>query len=199
MWLFIDACEQCIRGLSDDTKLVSEDRLSDSDEESPIENPVYLMETPTAEVADCVQVSGVVESAGEHVDSKEYIARIKAEYPMVLSQPQNARDIPVELRGPYGIARIELRSDARPVKKKFFRLAGDREFAMEGHIDKLISRGWIEPAVSEWAAQAFLVPKPLDTKKPGEKQWRMVVDYRFLNAQTKDDPFPLPLIEDLLH
>ena len=38
----------------------------------------------------------------------------------------------------------------------------------------------------------------MDPKKPTEKQWRMVVDYRYLNSQTRDDPFPLPLIQHLI-
>jgi hypothetical protein len=40
------------------------------------------------------------------------------------------------------------------------------------------------------------VPKPPDHS--GQKKWRLVLDYRYLNSQTKDDPFPLPLIEDLI-
>ena len=60
----------------------------------------------------------------------------------------------------------------------------------------MLDRGWIVPSKSDWAAQAFLVPKPPDAT--GKKQWRLVVDYRYLNSQTKDYPFPLPLIEDLI-
>ena len=41
-----------------------------------------------------------------------------------------------------------------------------------------------------------MVPKPPTPE--GKKQWRMVVDYRYLNSQTKDDAFPLPLIENLI-
>ena len=68
---------------------------------------------------------------------------------------------------------------------------------MEAFIEKLIKKKWILPSHSDWAAQAFLVLKPIDARMLLEKQWRTVLDYRYLNTQTKDDPFPLPLIEDL--
>ena len=73
---------------------------------------------------------------------------------------------------------------------------GLRETALKEIIDKYLERGWIRPSKSEWAAQAFVVPKP-DTPNH-QKQWRMVVDYRYLNSHTKDDPFPLPLIENVI-
>ena len=38
--------------------------------------------------------------------------------------------------------------------------------------------------------------KPTDN--PDEKYWRLVIDYRYLNSQTVDDSFPLPVIEDLI-
>ena len=63
-------------------------------------------------------------------------------------------------------------------------------------IEKLISRGWVIPSKSEWTSQAFVVPKPTDKNAP--KAWRPALDYRYLKSQTKDDPFPLPLIEDLV-
>ena len=63
-------------------------------------------------------------------------------------------------------------------------------------IAKFIDRGWVVPSKSEWTSQAFVLPKP--ATKNGEKQWCLVLDYRYLNSQTKDDPFPLPLIEDLI-
>ena len=96
------------------------------------------------------------------------------------------------------MARIELKPGAKPCRKSPFRTLGEREEGLQALIDKYIERGWIVPSKSEWAAQAFVVPKPPNPDKPGVKQWRMVIDYRYLNSQTKDDSFPLPLIEDLI-
>ena len=100
-----------------------------------------------------------------------------------------------EVRGPYGVAKIELKENARPLARKPFRL-GDREGPLREFITKFLERGWIQPSRSEWAAQAFIVPKP--ALADGTKQWRLVIDYRYLNGQTKDDAFPLPLIESLI-
>ena len=55
-----------------------------------------------------------------------------------------------------------------------------------------IDRVWFEPCHSEWASPCFVVPK----KVAGE--WRLVVDYRGLNAQTQPDSYTLPLNEDML-
>ena len=74
----------------------------------------------------------------------------------------------------------------------------EREVALKILLDKFLDNGWIEPSQSDWCAQAFLVPKPGDKNNPGEKKWRLVVDYRYLNTCTKDNPFPLPLIENLV-
>ena len=63
---------------------------------------------------------------------------------------------------------------------------------MEKILRDFIQRGWLEPCHSEWASPCFVVPK----KVAGE--WRLVVDYRGLNAQTQHDSYTLPLIEDML-
>jgi len=79
------------------------------------------------------------------------------------------------IRGPHGIARIELKETAIPKQVSHSRLAGEREDAMNAIISKFLQRGWIKPSKSEWQAQAFIVPKP---EKNGQKDWRLVVDYR---------------------
>ena len=63
---------------------------------------------------------------------------------------------------------------------------------MEEILREFIQRGWLEPCHSGWASLCFVVPKEV----AGE--WRLVVDYRGLNAQTQHDSYMLPLIEDML-
>ena len=63
---------------------------------------------------------------------------------------------------------------------------------MEKTLREFIERGWLEPCHSGWASPCFVVPK----KVAGE--WRLVVNYRGLNAQTQHDSYTLPLIEDML-
>ena len=152
------------------------------------------------DAADYVQQAlfGVIASADPCSKAALLIEQLTKEYADVLSKPKLAKDVNPALRGPYGVAKIILKDGARPTRKSPFRMIGEREEAMRVFVDKYLARGWITPTKSEWAAQAFVVPKPPDSRNPGVKQWRMVVDYRYLNSQTKDDCYPLPLIDDLI-
>lgn len=143
-----------------------------------------------------LQVSSAIESASPDPKSKALEEALRRRFDDVMEKPIYAKDIDPTIRGPFGVAKIELKEGAKPLHKKFFRCSGEREEALNAMIEKLISRGWIVPSKSEWTSQAFVVPKPPDST--GKKQWRLVLDYRYLNSQTKDDPFPLPLIEDLI-
>lgn len=53
----------------------------------------------------------------------------------------------------------------------------------------------IEPSVSPYNSPLLIVPK---SSTAGEKQWRLVVDYRSLNKKVVDDKFPLTRLEDVL-
>ena len=64
---------------------------------------------------------------------------------------------------------------------------------MTRRIDQLIKNGKLEPGGGPWVSPAFPVPK----KEAGK--YRLVVDFRALNAATVEDGYPLPLIEDILH
>ena len=142
------------------------------------------------------QLRGVIASASQHEKASHLVERVMTLYHEQLHEPKLAREVDPDLRGPHGVATIDLIDGARPMARKPFRMPGERESALKIIVDKYISRGWIRPSKSEWAAQAFVVPKP--TSPDGTKQWKMVVDYRYLNTQTRDDPFPLPLIENLI-
>ena len=67
---------------------------------------------------------------------------------------------------------------------------GDREDALKERMYIFIKKGWIILSKSRWAATAFVVPKP------GGK-WRVAIDYRYLMSKTKDDGYPIPVVEDM--
>ena len=62
---------------------------------------------------------------------------------------------------------------------------------MREEIRELLALGIIRPSTSEWAAPIILVPK-----KDGSK--RLCVDFRKLNQVTREDPYPIPRIEELI-
>ena len=59
------------------------------------------------------------------------------------------------------------------------------------YIDKMLTAGVIRPSCSSWAAAPVLVKK-----KDGEVRW--CLDYRKLNACTKKDVFPVPVMSECL-
>ena len=96
------------------------------------------------------------------------------------------------VRGPYGKAKIRLKPDPRVDRNREFALRGERKEAMEKILREFIERGWLERCHSELASPCFVVPKKVAA------EWRLVVDYRGLHAQTQHDSYTLPLIKDML-
>ena len=82
--------------------------------------------------------------------------------------------------------------DEKPFKHKPRRLPMGKFEAMKEHVETLHEHGVIRPSQSNWGSNVLLVKK-----KDGS--WRMCVDYRELNAKTKNiDPYMLPRIDDTL-
>ena len=126
----------------------------------------FIFEHPIAwDNSTALPIQSVIESGSQNDAAKDYISLIKAEFRDVLEEPIYAKDIDPKIRGPFGVCRIELKEGAKPMHRKFFRCSGEREEALNELIKKLISRGWIIPSKSEWASQAFVVPKPQANKR----------------------------------
>jgi len=79
--------------------------------------------------------------------------------------------------------------NAEPIAKPAFRTPIAHRKILQEEIRKMLDEGVIQPSKSPWAAPLFLV------KKKGGS-WRPVIDFRGLNAVTKNDVYPLPLIDD---
>jgi transposase InsO family protein len=81
--------------------------------------------------------------------------------------------------------------DAVPLKQAPYRHSPANEAVIQKEVDNLLTHGLIVPSFSPWGSPVLLVKK-----KDGSQ--RMCIDYRKLNALTKKDAYPLPLIEDCL-
>ena len=145
----------------------------------------------TPQVSSVVQVPGKAKAESDDCPKIQALrARLKQKYGDTFFSGKPV--FPPPVRGPYGEAKIRLKQDPRVYRHREFALRGERKEAMEKILRDFIQRGWLEPCHSEWASPCFVVPK----KVAGE--WRLVVDYRGLNAQTQHDSYTLPLIEDML-
>lgn len=81
--------------------------------------------------------------------------------------------------------------EARPIKQRMRRTPAVFQGEEEGHLDRMLAAGVIQPSTSDWAAAPVLI-----RKKDGSVRW--CVDYRALNKVTVKDTYPLPLIEECL-
>ena len=129
------------------------------------------------------------EEAQENLKVAELKKRLINAYPRLFSGVTNKN--PPD-RGRFGTARIKLKPNPKIYRHPEYQLQGDQAEAMKKLCAEFIERGWIEPSDSEWASQAFPVPK----KEKGE--WRLVVDYRVVNEQTEHDSYSLSLIDTIL-
>ncbi|XP_064474611.1 uncharacterized protein LOC135388765 isoform X1 [Ornithodoros turicata] len=83
---------------------------------------------------------------------------------------------------------IELTSE-KPVKSKPYRMAPRQKAILETEIKKMLDLGVIEPGESDYASPLILVEAPGKDPRP-------CIDYRKLNAITRDQIYPIPNIEE---
>lgn len=91
---------------------------------------------------------------------------------------------------PYDIS-IEIEDGKTPPFGPLYRLSLDERQALFDYIDEHMKKGFIRRSTSPAAS-----PVLFTRRKTGEL--RLCVDYRGLNAITKKNRYPLPLIDDLL-
>ena len=100
--------------------------------------------------------------------------------------------------GVHGEAFIELKEGAKPKKQRPYQNHGKKHEILRHIIQRNLREfSWLEACmISEWCRTPFTVPKPPRTDLNSIDGWRMVVDCRNLNAETKADSHPFPLIEE---
>ena len=90
-------------------------------------------------------------------------------------------------------------TDLQPVKSAPYRQSPEKQAAIHNIVEKELTTGVVVPSNSPWASPVSLVPKGLPDPVTGKTDWRMVIDYRRVNAKTRKDAYPVPLIEDCLN
>jgi hypothetical protein len=86
---------------------------------------------------------------------------------------------------------IDLEPGERPLFRPLYNLSVKELAALREYLEQALKNGWIKRSVSEAGAPILFVPK-----KDGSL--RLCVDYRGLNAITKKNRHPLPLISETL-
>lgn len=83
----------------------------------------------------------------------------------------------------------------RPTYSKVYRYPKVHEREIEKQIREMLDQSIIRPSKSPYNSPLWIVPKKTDND--GGQKWRLVIDYRALNAVTVDDKFPIPNIDSL--
>ena len=103
--------------------------------------------------------------------------------------PKEAEHLPAH--GPYD-HKIELTGDPSTLpKSRVYPLSPKKWEALEKYLSENLNKGFISPSKAERAAPILFALKP-------NGQLRFCVDYRKLNAITKRNGYPIPLIEETL-
>ncbi|GBG69779.1 hypothetical protein CBR_g4610 [Chara braunii] len=86
---------------------------------------------------------------------------------------------------------IILEDGAVPPRGCIYRMSEEELSVLRAQLDDLLKKGWIRPSSSPYGAPVLFVRKK-------NKDMRLCIDYRKLNAQTIRNVGPLPRIDDLL-
>ena len=85
---------------------------------------------------------------------------------------------------------IVVKDGARPARQRAYDSSAKHRAEIKRQCELLLAMGIIQRSQSDWAAPVTMVAKALN-------MWRMCVDYRLLNAHTKRDMYPIPIIGEI--
>ena len=94
-----------------------------------------------------------------------------------------------------GEMKIDIKPDARQIKKRPYKLAHKYKEIVKKEIDNMLAVGIIYPIdQSEWESPMVIQPKKHDPTR-----LRICVDFRELNKVTLTDPFPTAYADEILN
>ena len=121
-------------------------------------------------------------------DDQDHLDRLLLQYKSCF---EKRTSIPPE-RIPGESFNINVEPGTQPVHRNYYRLSPQQQEALRELLKEYVDAGKMDIcAGSSWGAPVLLIPK-----KDGG--WRVVFDYRLLNAATIKDRYPLPRIDDHL-
>jgi hypothetical protein len=86
--------------------------------------------------------------------------------------------------------KIELQPGTAPIAKALYKMSPVELKELKIQLQGLLDKGYIQPSISPWGCSALFVEKK-------DKELRLCVDYRPLNAVTIKNKYPLPHIDIL--
>lgn len=92
--------------------------------------------------------------------------------------------------------RIPIKENTNPIYTRQYRIPQSQQQELDKQIADLHQQGIIEPSFSPWNSPLIIVKKKDD--RDGNKQFRLVVDFRNVNEVTAEQTFPIPLVEEIL-
>ena len=89
---------------------------------------------------------------------------------------------------------IVLKEGTEPIKQRPYNLSPEKHKAAEEQIQDMLQNGIIEESKSPWRSPVVMVPK----SEKSRQRYRLCVDFRKINAQTKPDSYPMRNIQTIL-
>ncbi|GBG64119.1 hypothetical protein CBR_g40567 [Chara braunii] len=165
----------------------------------PLPHPSILCQVVTAksfratcayqqpeEIGLCfLQTVAVADSSPTDLSSDPRVVRLLDEFADIFEPPTGVvPDRPISHE-------MILEAGVVPPKGCIYRMSEEELEVLRAQLDDLLAKGWIRPSSSPYGAPVLFVRKR-------NKDLRLCIDYRKLNAQTVKNAEPLPRIDDLL-
>lgn len=87
-------------------------------------------------------------------------------------------------------------TDESPIHQRAYKYPYHLRDQVSNEINKLLDSGIIRESSSQWTSPIWVVPKKVDNS--GKRKYRIVIDYRKLNAKTPADKYPIPEVSEIL-
>ena len=80
--------------------------------------------------------------------------------------------------------------DTQPIKQRPYRIPVHLHHVVDQQVEEMLARGLVRPSNSPWSSPSALAPQ-----KDGD--YRFCVDFRRLNAVTREDAYPMPRADEI--